>query len=106
MIDFIKKYRKIIIGGIVAIGGFILGILAGRRSPNIPSLSGNSPGASGHETTDQINSQRLAANSGKASGQLSGITDDNRRAIVEINQLASDNRRISDLAGKLDDLAR
>lgn len=106
MLNFIKKHRKAFLVGLAVILSFVSGLLARiPRRPDIPSIGPNTPSASRHEATDQINSQRIAENSGKASGQLAGIADDNRRASDENNVIADDNRRLSDLAAKLDKLA-
>lgn len=104
MIAFIKKHWKDFLIGFGVILAFIGGLFARGRGSNIPSIGPNNPSASGHEATDQINSQRLAGNIGKAVGQATGIADDNKRASDENKQLGDDIKGLSGLADRLDNL--
>lgn len=105
MLSFIKKHWKGLLIGLGVILSFIGGLLARGRGPNIPGVSGNSGKTPGLEATDQINSQRLAGNIGKAIGQADGIADDNRRASDENKQLGNDIKGLAGLADRLDNLA-
>ena len=81
MIEFIKKYWKIIIGALLAIGGLILGLFINNQSRRIGDTIGG--GVSGSKNPGIELASGLGAaeeNQRSASHRLSELADSNQRA--------------------------
>jgi len=81
MIEFIKKYWKIIIGALLAIGGLILGLFINNQSRRIGNAIGG--GVSGSKESGlklESGLGGLEVNQQSASHRLSELADSNQRA--------------------------